>query len=54
MGGRIEINGERWYTRQQLCLKLKISGRTMYDWVDSHKIEKKKIDGLTFYKEIDG
>jgi hypothetical protein len=48
---KIEINGERWYTPQQMLLLLGV-GHHVYlaRYVKSGKIEKKKVDHMTFYR----
>lgn len=51
---RIDINGERWFTYQQLCRNLKIAPATMYAYVKDGRVLRKRIDGLSFYRVTPG
>lgn len=47
---RIEINGERWFTYQQLCMIMMITPATMYGYVREGVVERKRIDSMSFYR----
>lgn len=49
----IYINGEKWYTYQQLCRKLGIAKTSLYNKVNTGEIEKISVDGCTFYREVE-
>lgn len=47
---KIEINGERWFTRQQLSTVLKCSERTIYNFVNYGRVDVLDVDNMTFYR----
>ena len=51
---RIEINGERWFTYQQLCMIMMITPATMYSYVKDKTVERMRIDGMSFYRIAPG
>ena len=46
----IYVNGERWYLYQQLAQILDISVPTLYNFVKTGEIQRKKIYGITVYR----
>ena len=47
---RISVDGERWFTYQQLARILMCSHASLFGYVRKGKVETKKIDGITLYR----
>lgn len=47
---RIYIDGERWFTYQQLAIIMHCTPGSIYNRVKTGKIKIKKVDGLSFYR----
>lgn len=47
---RIMVDGERWFTYQQLGRVLRCTKASVFNHVRKGKVEKKQIDGITLYR----
>lgn len=47
---RIEVNGERWFTFDQLKRILRVSHTTLYTYIKQDKVIKKDFDGIDLYR----
>lgn len=47
---KIEVNGERWFTYQQMCSILKCHRSTVFNFAKSGKIEVMQVDSTTLYR----
>lgn len=47
---KIEVNGERWFTYQQMCSILKCHRSTVFNFAKKGKIEVLEVDSTTLYR----